>query len=212
MTLQDDILNYAENHSTPELPILNKIFRETNIRMLNPRMVSGHMQGKLISMLSQMIKPEYILEIGTFTGYSAICLAQGLLPNGKLHTIEINDEIADIAQKYFVEAGLNDKIILHIGNAIEIVPKINQQFDLIFIDGEKREYSQYFNVCFEYLKPGGFLIADNVLWDGKVVESAALKDLTTKSILDFNNLVQNDKRTDNLLLPFRDGLTILRRI
>ncbi len=212
MSLQDDILNYSERHSSPELSILTKIYRETHVRLLNPRMVSGHIQGKLLSMLSHMIKPECILEIGTFTGYSAICLAQGLLPNGKLHTIEINDELGDIALKYFKEADLGDKIMLHIGNALEIVPQINMQFDLIFIDGEKREYPEYYNVCMEHLKPGGYLLADNVLWDGKVVETLALEETTTKAILEFNNIVQKDNRVENVLLPFRDGLTIVRRI
>jgi caffeoyl-CoA O-methyltransferase len=211
MHLPIDLEKYIEAHSSPELPILTKIYRETNIRYLNPRMVSGHNQGLLLMFISKMISPLSILEIGTYTGYSAICLAQGLKTGGHLHTIEINDEIADIAVKYFAEAGLDDKITIHIGDASQIVPALNTQFDLIFIDGEKREYSEYFNTCIKYLKPGGYLLADNVLWEGKVLDKKHQNDPATAAINSFNNLVNNDLHLENVLLPLRDGLMLARK-
>ena len=207
-----EIFKYAEEHSTPELPILNKIYRETNIRYLNPRMVSGHIQGAMLSMLSKMVQPTRILEIGTFTGYSAICLAQGLQSDGKVHTIELKDEIAEVANQYFIEAGLTEKIMLHIGNAIEVVPAINLTFDLIYIDGEKREYPKYYNSCINYLNPGGYLIADNVLWDGKVLNASAQNETATIAVMKFNDLIKNDSNLENLLIPIRDGLMIARKL
>jgi predicted O-methyltransferase YrrM len=207
-----EIFKYAEEHSTPELPILNKIYRETNIRYLNPRMVSGHIQGAMLSILSKMVQPTHILEIGTFTGYSAICLAQGLRSGGKVHTIEIKDEIAEVANQYFIEAGLVEKIMLHIGNAIEVVPAINLTFDIIYIDGEKREYTEYYYTCINFLKTGGYLIADNVLWDGKVLNISSNNEASTKSVMEFNDLINNNPNLENLLLPIRDGLMIARKL
>jgi len=202
---------YIELHSTPELSILSKIYRETNVRFLNPRMVSGHIQGLLLTMLSKMINPDLILEIGTFTGYSAICLAQGLKPKGKLHTIEVNDEISPIANGYFVEAGLTDSIIEHVGDARKIIPLLNCNFDLIFIDGEKNEYPEYYQICVDILNPGGLLIADNVLWNEKIIDPNFKEDKTTKAILRFNKLIHDDTRFENLILPIRDGFTIARK-
>jgi caffeoyl-CoA O-methyltransferase len=211
MTFQDELEIYAEKHSSTELPILSKIYRETNIRMLNPRMVSGHLQGLFLSMLSKMIAPKTILEIGTFTGYSAICLSQGLAHGGKLHTIEINDELAETAKAYFVEAGLEDSIVQHIGDAREIIPNLQFQFDLIFVDGEKREYPEYYKLCCNSLKPGGLLLADNVLWNGKVIDDESNTDTATKAIQEFNESVKNDPMFENLLLPLRDGLMMARK-
>jgi predicted O-methyltransferase YrrM len=211
MEHQQNIEQYIEMHSSPELPILTKIYRETNVRFLNPRMVSGHIQGMLIAMLSKMISPELILEIGTFTGYSAICLVQGLKPEGKLHTIEINDEISPVAHGYFVEAGLEKKIIEHIGDARKIIPLLNLNFDLIFIDGEKNEYLEYYKICVDCLNPGGYLLADNVLWNEKIVDQNFKDDPTTQAIITFNKFVQDDRRIENIILPLRDGLTVARK-
>jgi len=208
MISSNDLEQYLERFSTPEDPILRKIYRETNIRMLNPRMNTGHIQGQLISMLSGMLNPALILEIGTFTGYSAICLSKGLIPGGKLHTIELNDEVADIARGYFMLAGLEQNIVTHIGNALSIIPSLKLNFDLIYIDGEKREYPEYFKLSMACLKPGGYLIADNVLWDGKVLESEDKYDPATKAINDFNELVGNCRLLEKIFLPLRDGLLI----
>jgi predicted O-methyltransferase YrrM len=206
-----DIEKYIEAHSSPELPILTKIFRETNLTQINPRMVSGHNQGLFLSFISKMIKPLHILEIGTYTGYSAICLAQGLQRSGALHTIEIDDEVADLAGIYFAESGLNQSIQLHVGDALKVIPQLNIMFDLIFIDGEKREYPAYFHTCIPYLNKGGYLIADNALWEGKVIESKNSHDKATVAINEFNTLVSNDKSLESLLLPLRDGLILARK-
>ncbi len=202
---------YIESHSSDELPILNKIFRETNIRLLNPRMVSGHITGLLLAMISKMITPTNVLEIGTFTGYSAICLAQGLTDQGKLITIEIDDEIAEIAQGYFNEGGYSEKIKLLIGDALKIIPNLNQQFDLIFIDGEKTEYPLYLEVCLPKLKEGGILLADNVLWSEKVLGNKKNMDKATLAINLFNKKIKEDKTLEKVLLPLRDGLFICRK-
>ena len=207
-----ELESYIENNSTPELPILTKIYRETNIKMINPRMVSGHVQGMFLSMLSKMLNPESILEIGTYTGYSAICLANGLKSGGELHTIEVNDEIAEVAKGYFEESGLNNKIIQHIGDACNLIPGLNKEFDLIYIDGEKREYCNYFNVCLPKLKVGGYIIADNVLWNGKVVNDNYKNESATKEIIKFNKLVTENTSTENVLLPLRDGLMLVRKL
>jgi caffeoyl-CoA O-methyltransferase len=207
-----DIELYTENHSTPESAILNKIYRDSNLQMINPRMVSGHIQGLLLQMISHMLKPKNILEIGTYTGYSAICLAQGLQEGGKLHTIEINDELIAMATEYFKSEGFGQTIIQHVGDACQLIPSINESFDLIFVDGEKREYPQYYNICIEKLNKGGFLLADNVLWNGKVVDPLAANEPATKAILEFNNMVISDPRTENVLLPLRDGLMLVRKL
>lgn len=203
---------YVEKHSSPESALLNKIYRDSNLQMINPRMVSGHIQGLLLKMISLMVKPLNILEIGTYTGYSAICLAQGLQKGGTLHTIEINDELISMARGYFESEGLGESIIQHVGDACAIIPAMNEKFDLIFIDGEKREYPQYYNMCIEKLQPGGYLIADNVLWNGKVVDPSTFNEPATKAIIDFNQMVQADSRTENVLLPIRDGLMLVRRL
>lgn len=204
------IERYILNHTTPEDPILTALNRQTHLKVLQPRMVSGHLQGKILEMISLMLKPEAILEIGTFTGYSAICLAKGLTPNGILHTFEINDELEEIAAEYIAKSNLTDKIQQHNGSALEFAPALNLKFDLIFIDGDKREYPEYYIMAKELLKPKGFILADNVLWDGKVVEEPMPIDDYTRGIMKFNQMVQEDNRVQNVILPFRDGMTLIQ--
>ena len=174
-------------------------------------MLSGHLQGKFLEIISRMIKPENILEIGTYTGYSAICLAKGLKKNGKLDTIEINDELKIFINKYIAAAGLQDKITLYTGNALQIIPLLNKKYDLVFIDGDKKEYIDYYTTAFPFVKPGGFILADNVLWNGKVVGSPENKNKDTLGIMQFNDLVQQDQRAMNVMLPLRDGLMIIQK-
>ncbi|MCG8409672.1 MAG: O-methyltransferase [Bacteroidales bacterium] len=175
-------------------------------------MLSGHLQGKILEMISKMIQPEKILELGTYTGYSAICLAKGLKKGGKLHTIEINDELEDFILKYVGKANCSDEIQLHFGDAKSIISDLNTQFDLVFIDADKREYIDYYNIVFDYVKTGGFILADNVLWSGKVIELDTPDDEYTKGIFDFNKLIKNDTRIEKVILPLRDGLTLIRKL
>jgi predicted O-methyltransferase YrrM len=206
------ILEYALQHTTTEDEILKRLYRETNLKTVYPRMLSGHMQGKFLELISYMIRPSRILEIGTFTGYSAICMAKGLAEGGLLYTIDINDELAEMALKYFKMAGFIEKIILHTGDARKIIPALDEQFDLVFIDGDKEQYLQYYDQVMKVLKTGGFIIADNVLWNGKVLPGNTGYDKETKGIRDFNSFVSGDSRVEKLMLPFRDGLFILRKI
>lgn len=207
-----NIEEYILNHSDKEDPILAELNRETNLKILRPRMLSGHLQGKVLEMISKMIQPEKILELGTYTGYSAICLAKGLKQNGILHTIEINDELEDFILKYIKKSGLEEKIKLHSGDAMKIIPQINEQFDLVFIDADKREYLAYYHIVLDYVKPGGFILADNVLWSGKVIELEKPDDEYTKGIFEFNDFVKNDSRVEKVILPLRDGLTLIRKL
>ncbi|MBW8324058.1 MAG: O-methyltransferase [Prolixibacteraceae bacterium] len=204
--------HYILNHISPEEDFLYELDRETHLKVLRSRMLSGHLQGQILSMISCMIQPKCILEIGTFTGYSALCLAKGLAEVGQLHTIEIDDELESIAQKYFVKSGLADRIFQHIGDAREIIPSIGQKFDLVFIDADKREYSEYYNLVFDHVRVGGFILADNILWDGKVVDPDAASEEQTRGILEFNDLVQNDSRVRNVILPVRDGIMVAQKI
>ncbi|MBU8891478.1 MAG: O-methyltransferase [Bacteroidales bacterium] len=206
-----NIEEYILNHSDKEDPVLAELNRETNLKVLRPRMLSGHLQGKILEMISKMINPEKILELGTYTGYSAICLAKGLKDNGILHTIEINDELEDLISKYLKKAGFENKVKLHFGDARNIVPEINDQFDLVFIDADKREYLEYYKIVIDFVKPGGFLLADNVLWSGKVIEQESSNDEYTKGILEFNKFIKNDNRVEKVILPLRDGLMLIRR-
>lgn len=203
---------YILNHITPEDDFLKELDRETHLKVLRSRMLSGHLQGQILSMISCMIRPQCILEIGTFTGYSALCLAKGLANDGQMHTIEIDDELESIARKYFEKAGLTDRIFQHIGDARKIIPTINQRFDLVFIDADKREYSEYYRLVFNRISVGGFLLADNILWNGKVVEPEAAEEEQTQGILDFNNMVQNDPRVRNVILPVRDGIMLVQKV
>lgn len=207
MTIEDYILNHTEK----EDPVLVELTRETNLKVLRPRMLTGHYQGKLIEQISKMIGPENILEIGTYTGYSAICWAKGLTDDGIIHTIEIKDELELIIRKYFKKAGIEKKVNLYFGDASEIIPKINKTFDIVFIDADKPNYLNYYQAVFNKVKKGGFIIADNVLWDGKVIQKKSFKDESTKGIIEFNKFVNDDIRVENILLNIRDGLMILRK-
>ncbi|MCK5537871.1 MAG: O-methyltransferase [Bacteroidales bacterium] len=207
MTIDD----YINQNSTPEDDVLKELNRETHLKILAPRMLSGNIQGKLLESISKMIQPKTILELGTYTGYSAICMAKGLSPNGVLHTIEINDELESIIRKYIKKVDFESKIKLHIGDALTIIPSMEMEFDLVFIDADKRLYSQYYDLVIDKLKPGGFIIADNVLWGEKVIEAIQQNDLYTKGIVDFNNKIIKDNRVENFILPLRDGISIIRK-
>lgn len=208
--INEDLLRYAEEHSTPETDLLKRINRDTSAKVMMPRMLSGHLQGRVLAVISQMLRPQRILEIGTFTGYSAICLAEGLHDSGKLITIDINEELEQRVRTYFNEAGLSEKIEYRIGNAIEIIPTLQETFDLVFIDADKENYSAYFDLVIEKVRPGGIILADNVLWSGKVVQGKQDKD--TRAIGEFNKKIHNDKRVENVLLPIRDGIFIIRKV
>lgn len=205
------IENYALAHSQEETAILKKINRETHAKVLSPRMLSGHMQGNFLSMISHMIRPRLILEIGTYTGYSAICLAQGLQPGGTLHTIDVNEELEKMVRANFEEARLGGSIQYHTGNAVEIIPQLHEMFDLVFIDADKKNYSNYYDLVFDKVRSGGYIIADNVLWSGKVLDLEKNRDQETQLIDAFNKKVHADTRVEHMLLPLRDGLMIVRK-
>jgi predicted O-methyltransferase YrrM len=201
---------YITSHSSPEDPVLEDLYRQTHIRFVNPNMASGHLQGKLLEFISAMINPENILEIGTFTGYSAICLSKGLKPGGKLITIEINDELESFSHSFFCRAGVDSKIEQLMGNALEIIPGLDKIFDLVFIDGDKREYTEYYRLIIDKVRPGGFILVDNVLWGGKVIDNDT-RDPQTKGVIEFNDAIENDKTIEKIILPLRDGITIIRK-
>lgn len=210
--LPEDIQRYAEEHTSPESPLLKQLNRETQSKIMMPRMLSGHLQGRILAMFSHMIKPERVLEIGTYTGYSAICLCEGLKPGGKLTTVDINEELEDMVRQYFISAGIEDKIDYRIGDAMDIVAKVKEMYDLVFIDADKINYSNYYDLIIDKVRQGGYIIADNVLWSGKVVGEGAKKDANTTALVEFNKKVHNDERVENVLLPIRDGLMILRKL
>lgn len=210
--IPEEIEEYCELHTTPESQLLNRLNRETNIKVLRPRMLSGKLQGTFLAMISRMIKPSYILEIGTYTGYSALCLAEGLTSSGELHTIEIDEELEDISRKYFKESSFHSQIHLHIGDANTIIPTLPHQWDLVFIDAEKKDYKKYFDLIFPNLRNGGIILIDNVLWSGKVVEEVAHNDYDTQAILAFNDYIQQYEGVINLTLPFRDGILMVEKI
>ena len=209
--IDEKIENYALAYSQAESDVLKKLNRETHAKVMMPRMLSGHMQGNVLSMLSKMLQPKQILEIGTYTGYSGICLAQGLQENGKLHTIDINDELESMVRYFIEEAGLKDKIKHYVGNALTIIPTINETFDMVFIDADKKNYAAYYDLVFDKVRSGGFIIADNVLWSGKVLDDESKMDVDTKAIHDYNKKIHNDSRVEHMLLPVRDGLMIARK-
>jgi caffeoyl-CoA O-methyltransferase len=211
--LAEEIEAYSETHTEDENEILKSLNRETYANVLNPRMLSGHLQGRFLSMISRMIRPEKILEIGTYTGYSALCLCEGLQPNGKLITIDINEELETLTQRYFNQSNFVDQIDYRIGNALDIIPTLMDTFDIVFMDADKINYISYFNLCLDKVRPGGFILADNVLWSGKVFDKELKKiDKDTQALMDFNHMVHEDKRVSNLLLPIRDGLMILQKL
>ena len=210
--LPKEINAYSVAHTTSETEVLNDLNRQTNIQIFQPRMLSGHLQGRVLSMLSHMIQPTNILEIGTYTGYSAICLAEGLKEDGKVVTIDINAELEDFALSYFEKANVSDKIDFRIGNAIDIIPTLKEKFDLVFIDADKTNYSNYFDLVIDKLPKGAYIITDNVLWNGKVVQQVEERDMETKAIVEYNQKIHNDPRVENILFPIRDGLMIARKL
>jgi len=203
---------YILAHSDAEPDYLASINRKTHLRMINPRMMSGHLQGRALTMFCNMIKPERILEIGTFTGYSALCMAETLGETGIIHTIERDDELEGFIMENFELSGLASRIKLHIGDAIEIIKEIDEVFDLVFIDGDKREYADYYDAVFTKVKNGGFILADNTLWDGKVLKQVSANDTQTIEIMRFNDKIAQDNRIEKVILPLRDGLTIIRKM
>lgn len=210
MKLPPDIEIYIENHIDAQDSLLHELERETWLTTMNPRMLSGHIQGNILAMLSKMIAPQRILELGTFTGYSAVCLAKGLKPDGKLITIEMNDELESLALKYFRKAGLENVIEMKTGPALEIIPALDGDFDLVYIDADKREYVLYYQAVFDKVASGGWIIADNILWNGKIADSGK-PDAQTQGILDFNDLIASDNRVEKVILPIRDGISIIRK-
>lgn len=205
------IIDYALLHSETEDEVLAELQRETNLKIMSPRMLSGHLQGFWLTLLSKMIQPKLIVEIGTYTGYSAICLAKGLHEDGKLITIDVNEETESIARKYFEKSGFGNKIELITKDAKEVLPTINETIDLVFIDADKKNYSLYYDLVIDKVKSGGLIIADNVLWSGKILDLEKNKDIDTQAIHAFNEKMKNDKRVEKLLLPIRDGLFIMRK-
>ncbi|HTB06501.1 MAG TPA: O-methyltransferase [Bacteroidia bacterium] len=208
--LPEALEKYVEAHIKPEPEVLKKLNRETYANVLMPRMLSGHLQGSFLRMMSTMVNPSQILEIGTFTGYSCICLAGGLKENGIIHTIDINEELSDMVKKYIKEAGIEKKVKTYVGNALTIIPAIQETFDIVFIDADKKNYLKYYDLVFDKVRKGGYIIADNVLWSGKVVEPKA--DEETKAIMAYNDKVTNDSRVENVLVPIRDGIMIARKL
>lgn len=207
--VSEEIENYIELHTSDEREVLRALNRKTQTDVLMPRMLSGKVQGQFLQMISKMLRPQKILEIGTFTGYSALCLAQGLTENGKLFTIDINEELEDLVRAHIEQAGLQNKIIQLIGNAVEEIPKLNETFDLVFIDADKQNYSLYYDLVFDKVRSGGFIFADNVLWSGKIIEEK--KDKDTQKLADFNDKVQQDNRVENVIVSIRDGIMMIQK-
>ncbi len=205
-----DLEKYINDHISPEDQVLSDLFRKTYTSVVNPNMISGHLQGMVLGMIVNMISPLRILEIGTYTGYSAIAMAKALPKDGVLHTIEINDELQELSMEYFKRSGVSGKIVVHTGDAKEIIPTIDETFNLVFLDGNKREYLQYYNLIFDKVTPGGYILADNVLWGGKVSDPDDNEPMT-KGIREFNSGIKNDNRVEKVILPLRDGLMLIRK-
>ncbi|WP_086478011.1 MULTISPECIES: O-methyltransferase [Arenibacter] len=208
--LSAQLQQYITDHSQPEPEILQRLTRETHLKVIQPRMITGHFQGRVLSMISKIKSPKNILEIGTYTGYSAICLAEGLPVDGRLHTIDVNEELNAMQRRYFEESGFGDQIIQHTGDALEIIPTLDTTFDLVFIDAEKSSYDHYFEAALKKCKSGSLILSDNVLWSGKVIAPLQAKDKATKTLLDYNKKLKEDPRVETVLLPIRDGLTLSR--
>ncbi len=211
MDINVKLEQYILEHIEKEPEVLRELFRETHVNIYHPRMLSGHLQGRVLKMLCEMIRPRNILEIGTYTGYSAICFAEALDGNGKIHTIEINDELEEFIRFYLKKAGVENKVQLYFGDALKIIPSINTEFDLVFIDGDKKQYSEYYTSVFNKVKKGGYIFVDNVLWDGKVMDEISKQDEQTRAIIEFNTLIRNDTKVENVLFPIRDGMMIIRK-
>ena len=208
--LSQDLEDYIEQHSENEPELLAKLNKETYQKILLPRMCSGHFQGRVLSMLSKLIRPTNILEIGTFTGYAALCLCEGMQENGQLHTIDIKEELVDFQRKYFDLSGFGSLIYQHLGEAVNIIPNLDLKFDLVFIDADKENYINYYHLILPKINKGGIILSDNVLWSGKVVEPLQKNDVSTKILLEYNLLLKNDPKVETVLLPIRDGLTVSR--
>jgi predicted O-methyltransferase YrrM len=210
--LPEKLEEYVQNHCQAEPELLANLNRETWLKIMTPRMLSGHVQGRVLSMLSKMIQPSYVLEIGTYTGYSALCFAEGLKKDGKIITIDRNEELKPILDKFMLQSDYADQIDLRFGNAIEIIPQLPNEIDLVFIDADKPNYSNYFDLVIDKVRTGGYIIGDNVLWSGNVVDESKMNDKSTKAIIEFNKKVQDDPRVENVLFPVRDGLMIMRKL
>jgi caffeoyl-CoA O-methyltransferase len=208
--ISQELEDYIEQHSEKEPDLLAALNKETYQKILLPRMLSGHFQGRVLSMLSKLIRPVNILEIGTFTGYAALCLCEGMQENGQLHTIDIKEELETIQRKYFDKSPWGNQIFQHLGEAIAIIPTLELKFDLVFIDADKENYLNYFELILPKMNKGGIILSDNVLWSGKVLEPLQKNDLSTKVLLEYNELLKNDSRVETVLLPIRDGLTVSR--
>ncbi|MFN8324503.1 MAG: O-methyltransferase [Flavobacteriaceae bacterium] len=208
--LSEELENYVALHSQFEPELLAKLNRETHQKILQPRMLSGHFQGRVLSILSKIISPKNILEVGTYTGYATLCLAEGLAENGTIDTIDNNEELVDFQRKYFDQSTWKNQIVQHLGNALEIIPKLNKKFDLVFIDADKENYINYYQMIVPMMNEGGIILSDNVLWSGKVLGEVKPNDKSTKILLEYNKLVNEDERVETVLLPIRDGLTVTR--
>ena len=209
--ISQELDDYVCDHTDIESDLLKELNRETNVKVLNPRMLSGHYQGRVLSMLSKMIQPNRILELGTYTGYSALCLAEGLTENGRLITVDVNPELEEMVDKYIQKSPFKNQIQQIIGNGMDVIQSLNEEFDIVFIDADKRNYAAYYDLVFDKVRKGGYIISDNVLWSGKVVNEYEKSDLDTKILKDFNAQLHNDSRVENVLLPIRDGLMIVRK-
>jgi caffeoyl-CoA O-methyltransferase len=208
--IPEELQQYVEQHTSPESDLLRRINRDTHAGVLRPRMLSGHLQGRLLAMISCMLRPQTILEIGTYTGYSALCMAEGLAEGGRLITLDINAELEDRVRATVAASSLADRIDFRIGNALKVIPELNETFDLVFIDADKENYSAYYDLVLPRVREGGIILADNVLWSGKVLQTKLDKD--TKAIIEFNRKIQEDRRVENVLLPVRDGIMMIRKL
>ena len=212
LELNPELEQYILMHSEPESEVLAELSRATHLQVLRPRMLSGNLQGQFLKMICQMIGARRVLEIGTYTGYAAISMASGLAEGGVVHTIDVNDELEDFTRGFIEKSGVADHIVFHVGDACEIIPRLDEVFDLVFIDADKREYSKYYHLVFDKVRAGGMIIADDVLWDGKVADPNVKLDAQTQGILEFNDMVQADSRVENVLLPVRHGLMMIRKV
>ena len=208
--ISEDLENYVTAHSEKEPKLLQQLNKETHQKILQPRMLSGHFQGRVLSILAKLIQPKNILELGTYTGYATLCLAEGLHEEGTIDTIDINEELEDIQNKYFELSGKRNQIVQHVGNALDIIPQLNKKFDLVFIDADKENYINYWNLIVPMMNKGGIILSDNVLWSGKVLEEIKKNDKLTPILIAYNKLVKDDPRVETVLLPIRDGLTVSR--
>ena len=208
--LSEELENYAAQHTEDEPLLLQELNKRTHLNVLQPRMISGHFQGRFLSLLSKMVQPRTILEIGTYTGYATLCLAEGLHPEGVLHTIDIKEELTDLQREFFDRSGYGNQIVQHLGKAADIIPSLNTTFDLVFIDADKQNYAHYFDLVIEKMNRGGLILSDNVLWSGKVVEEVKHNDKHTQALMAYNQKIKDDPRVETVLLPIRDGITLSR--